>query len=43
LLHRIDEAARVVAVERLGLSCQCGFASVAGGNALTEEEQWQKL
>ena len=43
LLHRIDEAARVVAVDRLGLSSQCGFASVAGGNALTEDEQWQKL
>jgi 5-methyltetrahydropteroyltriglutamate--homocysteine methyltransferase len=25
------------------LSSQCGFASVAGGNALTEDEQWQKL
>jgi 5-methyltetrahydropteroyltriglutamate--homocysteine methyltransferase len=43
LLHRIDEAARAVAVDRLGLSSQCGFASVAGGNALTEDEQWQKL
>jgi len=27
----------------LGLSSQCGFASVAGGNALAEEEQWEKL
>jgi 5-methyltetrahydropteroyltriglutamate--homocysteine methyltransferase len=26
-----------------GLSSQCGFASLAGGNALTEEEQWRKL
>ena len=43
LLRRIEEAARVVAVDQLGLSSQCGFASVAGGNALTEEEQWQKL
>jgi len=43
LLRRIDEAARVVAVDQLGLSSQCGFASVAGGNALTEEEQWRKL
>jgi 5-methyltetrahydropteroyltriglutamate--homocysteine methyltransferase len=43
LLRRIDEAARVVAVDQLGLSSQCGFASVAGGNALTEEAQWQKL
>jgi 5-methyltetrahydropteroyltriglutamate--homocysteine methyltransferase len=43
LLRRIDEATRVVAVDQLGLSSQCGFASVAGGNALTEEEQWRKL
>jgi len=43
LLRRIDEAARFVAIDQLGLSSQCGFASVAGGNALTEEEQWQKL
>jgi 5-methyltetrahydropteroyltriglutamate--homocysteine methyltransferase len=43
LLRRIDEAARVVAVDQLGLSSQCGFASVAGGNAMTEEEQWRKL
>jgi 5-methyltetrahydropteroyltriglutamate--homocysteine methyltransferase len=43
LLRRIDEAAHVVAVEQLGLSSQCGFASVAGGNALAEEEQWEKL
>ncbi len=43
LLRRIDEAARVVAIDQLGLLSQCGFASEAGGNALTEDEQWQKL
>jgi 5-methyltetrahydropteroyltriglutamate--homocysteine methyltransferase len=43
LLHRIDEAARSVPLEQLALSTQCGFASVAGGNALTEDEQWAKL
>jgi 5-methyltetrahydropteroyltriglutamate--homocysteine methyltransferase len=30
-------------LEQLALSTQCGFASVAGGNALTEDEQWAKL
>jgi 5-methyltetrahydropteroyltriglutamate--homocysteine methyltransferase len=43
LLRRIDEAARHCPLERLALSAQCGFASVAGGNALTEDRQWAKL
>jgi 5-methyltetrahydropteroyltriglutamate--homocysteine methyltransferase len=43
LRRRLDEAARHVPHERLGLSPQCGFASVAGGNLLSEEEQWAKL
>jgi methionine synthase II (cobalamin-independent) len=33
LLRRIDLAAHVVMLDQLGLSSQCGFASVAGGNA----------
>ncbi len=43
LCRRVDEAARYVPLERLGLSTQCGFASVAGGNALDEDAQWAKL
>ncbi|MGH8674257.1 MAG: 5-methyltetrahydropteroyltriglutamate--homocysteine S-methyltransferase, partial [Burkholderiales bacterium] len=43
LRRRIDEAARYVPMERLALSPQCGFASVAGGNLLTEEQQAAKL
>ncbi len=43
LLRRIDEAARYVPIENLALSPQCGFASTAAGNLLTEEEQWRKL
>jgi len=43
LRRRLDEAARIVPLERLGLSPQCGFASVAGGNLLDEETQWAKL
>jgi 5-methyltetrahydropteroyltriglutamate--homocysteine methyltransferase len=43
LLRRIDEATRFCPLDQLSLSAQCGFASVAGGNALTEDEQWAKL
>ncbi len=43
LLRRIDEAAKIVPLERLALSPQCGFASMAEGNLLTEDEQWAKL
>ncbi len=34
LRRRLDEASRDVPLDRLGLSTQCGFASVAGGNAI---------
>lgn len=43
LARRIDEAAKFVAIENLALSPQCGFASTAEGNLLTEEDQWAKL
>lgn len=43
LARRIGEAARVVPLENLALSPQCGFASVMEGNNLTEDEQWAKL
>ena len=43
LRRRIDEAAKVVPLERLALSPQCGFASVAQGNLLSEDDQWRKL
>ena len=43
LLRRIEEAQRVLPLDQLGLSTQCGFASVAGGNVLGEDEQWAKL
>ncbi len=41
--RRIDEASKYVPLERLALSPQCGFASVAGGNELSEDEQMRKL
>jgi 5-methyltetrahydropteroyltriglutamate--homocysteine methyltransferase len=43
LLRRIDEAAKVLPLEQLALSPQCGFASTMEGNLLTETDQWAKL
>jgi 5-methyltetrahydropteroyltriglutamate--homocysteine methyltransferase len=43
LARRIDEAARFVPLENLALSPQCGFASTAEGNLLTEDQQWRKM
>ena len=43
LRRRIDAAAQVVPLEQLALSPQCGFASVALGNLLSEDDQWRKL
>jgi 5-methyltetrahydropteroyltriglutamate--homocysteine methyltransferase len=41
--RRIDEAARIVPLEQLCLSPQCGFASTEEGNMLSEDQQWAKL
>jgi methionine synthase II (cobalamin-independent) len=43
LKARIAEAARIVPLERLALSSQCGFASTHEGNRLTEDDQRRKL
>ena len=43
LKRRIDKASNYVPLERLAISPQCGFASVAGGNELGEDEQMRKL
>jgi 5-methyltetrahydropteroyltriglutamate--homocysteine methyltransferase len=43
LRRRIDQAARVVPLDRLALSPQCGFASTAPGNPLTWDQQRRKL
>jgi 5-methyltetrahydropteroyltriglutamate--homocysteine methyltransferase len=43
LQKRIDQAARIVPLERLALSPQCGFASTQEGNRLTPDDQRQKL
>jgi 5-methyltetrahydropteroyltriglutamate--homocysteine methyltransferase len=43
LRRRIDEASTHVPHERLALSPQCGFASTAGGNPVTEDDERRKL
>jgi 5-methyltetrahydropteroyltriglutamate--homocysteine methyltransferase len=43
LAKRVEEASRYVPIENLALSPQCGFASTAEGNLLTEDRQWAKL
>jgi len=43
LKRRIEEAARYIDFDQLALSPQCGFATGAEGNPLTEEEQFAKL
>ena len=43
LERRIEEASRYVDLDQLCLSPQCGFSSTSEGNALTEEQQWDKL
>ena len=40
---RIAEAARIVPLDRLALSPQCGFASAVSGNPVTEADQAAKL
>jgi 5-methyltetrahydropteroyltriglutamate--homocysteine methyltransferase len=44
LKRRIDEAARYVPLERIGLSPQCGFSSAPGsGQPITPDDQRRKL
>jgi 5-methyltetrahydropteroyltriglutamate--homocysteine methyltransferase len=43
LKRRIDAAAKVMPLERLALSPQCGFASSVGGNPVTVDDERRKL
>jgi len=43
LKRRIDQAAKYVPLEDLCISPQCGFASSAAGNLLTQDDQRRKL
>jgi 5-methyltetrahydropteroyltriglutamate--homocysteine methyltransferase len=41
--RRIDEAAKSVPLDQLGISPQCGFSSTVLGNKLTIDDQIAKL
>ena len=43
LKRRIDEAARIVPLDRLCLSPQRGFSGTYHGHALSEDDQWRTL
>jgi methionine synthase II (cobalamin-independent) len=43
VVARIHEATQTLPLERLAVSCQCGFASTAGGNKVTPAIQRAKL
>jgi 5-methyltetrahydropteroyltriglutamate--homocysteine methyltransferase len=43
LRRRVDEATRYIDLDRLAISPQCGFASTAAGNPLSEADQRAKL
>ena len=43
LKRRIDEAAKVLPLEQLAISPQCGFASDVVGNLITPDDQKRKL
>jgi 5-methyltetrahydropteroyltriglutamate--homocysteine methyltransferase len=43
LKRRIDEAAKVIPLEQLAISPQCGFASDVVGNLITPDQQKRKL
>jgi 5-methyltetrahydropteroyltriglutamate--homocysteine methyltransferase len=43
LRRRLDEASKHIALDRLAVSPQCGFASTVAGNPLSEADQRAKL
>jgi 5-methyltetrahydropteroyltriglutamate--homocysteine methyltransferase len=43
MVKRVEEAAKFFPLDQLAVSPQCGFASTAPGNLLTEDEQWAKM
>ncbi len=43
IIRRLEAASRYAPIDQLALSTQCGFASEAHGNLLSEDDQWRKL
>ena len=42
ILRRIDQAARVVPIERLAVGPQCGFASGGGGGQVLDHDDTKR-
>jgi 5-methyltetrahydropteroyltriglutamate--homocysteine methyltransferase len=43
IVARLHEAAKILPMEQLAISPQCGFSSTHHGNDLTPDDQWAKL
>ena len=43
ILRHIEQASKYLDLDQLAISPQCGFASEAAGNPLSEDDQWRKL
>lgn len=43
LVARIKKACQYVPKDQVCVATQCGFASTAAGNLITEDTQWKKL
>lgn len=43
VINKINEAAKWVSLDRLGLTTQCGFGTYKEGNPISEEAQWKKV
>jgi len=43
LVRRVEAAARILPLDRLAVSPQCGFASSVGGNPVTVDDEREKL
>ncbi|MGH2849174.1 MAG: hypothetical protein ACRDLP_01000 [Solirubrobacteraceae bacterium] len=43
VIRALEDASRFIDMDQLAISTQCGFASEAQGNLLSEDEQWRKL
>jgi 5-methyltetrahydropteroyltriglutamate--homocysteine methyltransferase len=41
--RRLDAAAKILPLEQLCISPQCGFSSTVHGNDVSEDDQWRKL
>ncbi len=43
LVKRVEEAGRLLDLDQMAISPQCGFASVIDGNEIGDDVQWEKL